>query len=187
MNAWLEKYKQNMDSRYPTFKIAFDLLLQLPFHRITETGCIRQENDWGAGYSTMLFGEFCQLHRGRVTSVDMVTKHIEIAKGITTQYTALIDYIESDSVSYLRKNTTPIDLLYLDSMDVPIHQGEDRLPCQEHSLNEFKAAEHSLHEKSIVLIDDYFDGDGKGKLTEQYMLANGWRRIMVYQQQLFVR
>jgi len=187
MNTWLEKYRVSMDSRYPTFKIAFDLLFQLPSHNIVETGCIRQENDWGAGCSTMLFGEFCDLAGGKIISVDMIPRHLEIAKKITEKYNHLISYVESDSVTFLSNYGNPIDFLYLDSMDVPIHEGADRVPCQEHSLKEFKAAEPVLHDKSIVLIDDYFNGDGKGRLTEKYMMEKGWRRIMVYQQQLFVK
>jgi hypothetical protein len=187
MNDWLEKYRKQMDSRYPTFKIAFDLLFQLPSRNIVETGCVRQETDWGAGYSTMLFGEFCQLYGGHITSVDLVPRHLEIARELTKQFNSLITYVESDSVAFLQRYTLPIDLLYLDSMDVPIHEGADRTPCQEHSLNEFKAAELKLHRQSIVLVDDYFDGDGKGRLTEQYMMAKGWRRVMAHQQQLFIQ
>ena len=176
-----------MDARYPTFKIAFDLLFQLPSHNIVETGCIRMENDWGAGCSTMLFGEFCELYGGKIISVDLIPRHLEIARKITEKHNHLISYVESDSVKFLSNYGNPIDFLYLDSMDVPIHEGADRVPCQQHSLNEFKAAEPILHDKSIVLIDDYFGGDGKGRLTELYMIEKGWRRIMVHQQQLFVK
>lgn len=187
MNEWLEKYKKDMDSRYPTFKIAFDLLFQLQHHYMVETGCIRLENDWGAGCSTMLFGEFCENYGGTVVSVDVVPEHLCISKKITEKYNSYIEYEESDSVSYLQSSTRPIDLLYLDSMDVPLHAGADRVPCQEHNLKEFLAAENKLHGHSIVLIDDYFGGEGKGILTEQYMMGKGWRRIMAHQQQLFVK
>ena len=187
MNDWLEKYKKQMDSRYPSFKIAFDLLFQLPAHHIVETGCIRLENDWGAGYSTILFGEFCELYGGQITSIDNDRNNLEISKKITIRYNHLIDYQESDSIQFLKSYDQSIDLLYLDSMDVPIHEGADRIPCQQHNLKEFQAAENKLHQHSIVLLDDYFNGNGKGRLTEQYMMKNGWRRILAYQQQLFVK
>lgn len=187
MNEWLDKYQQNMGARYQTFKVAFDLLFQLPRHNIVETGCARAANDWGAGLSTLLFGEFCQIYGGFLVSVDVHASNISISKKLTEPYNQLIQYVESDSVKYLATHSDPIDLLYLDSMDLPIHAGANRLPSQEHSLNEFKAAENKLHEKSIVLIDDYFDGNGKGRLTEKYMMANGWRRVMAFQQQVFVR
>lgn len=187
MNKWLNKYERSMSTRYPTFKIAFDLLYQLPSHNIVETGCIRQRDDWGAGCSTMLFGEFCQLYGGNLISVDLVPMHLDIAKNITIEYSQFIDYIESDSVSFFRNYLGKIDLLYLDSMDVPIHEGADRTPCQEHCLAEFQAAEPNLHEKSIVLVDDYFDGDGKPKLLEPYLIASGWRRVFCLQQLLFLK
>jgi predicted O-methyltransferase YrrM len=187
MNEWLEKYRHSMSCRYWTFKAAFDLLYQMPRHRILETGCIRMENDWGAGCSTLLFGEFCELNGGRIMSVDLFPNHLETAKRLTAPYNHLIDYVESDSVAYLKTHPDQIDLLYLDSMDVPMHDGADRVPCQEHCLNEFKAAEDKLHAQSIVLIDDYFNGNGKGRLAEKYLMDNGWRRVFCFQQQLFVR
>ncbi len=109
------------------------------------------------------------------------------ARGITAQYNALIDYVESDSVEFLKNYMNSIDLLYLDSMDVPLHEGADRTPCQEHNLKEFQAAEPKLHRKSIVLLDDYFGGNGKPRLCEPYMMSRGWRRILGYQQLLFVK
>lgn len=187
MNVWLEVYRKNLGGRYPTFKIAFDLLLQMPSRHIVETGCIRMENDWGAGLSTMLFGEFCSINNGKLTSVDIVPSHLETSKKITEKYNHVITYVESDSIAFLREYKNPIDLLYLDSMDIPVWDpNTDKTPCQQHNLNEFIAAEDKLHLKSIVLIDDYFNGNGKGRLTEQYMMAKGWRRIMVNQQQLFI-
>ena len=187
MNEWLEKYRRNMDGRYPTYKIAFDLLYQMPNHSIVETGCIRLKDDWGAGYSTMLFGEFCDLYGGKIISVDLFPRHIEIAKNITNTYNNFIDYVESDSVEFLKNYNEPIDLLYLDSLDVPIGTGEDRTLCQEHNLKEFISSEPNLHRYSIVLVDDYFGGNGKGRLTEKYMLEKGWRLIVSNQQQLFIR
>jgi predicted O-methyltransferase YrrM len=187
MNEWLDKYRISMDSRQISFNIALDLLYQLDRHNIVETGCVREPNDWGAGNSTLLFGEFCELHGGKIISVDNVPRHLAIAKKLTSQYSRHITFVESDSVSFLTSYTETIDLLYLDSMDVPIGEEDDRKPCQEHCLKEFMAAEPRLHPNSIVLIDDYFGGDGKGKLAESYMMANGWRRIIARQQQLFVR
>jgi predicted O-methyltransferase YrrM len=187
MNEWIEKYKEQMDSRYETFKIAFECLHSMPEHKIVETGCVRQKDDWGAGYSTVLFGEFCSLYGGSIVSIDSVQEHIDRSKILANQYEKFITYIHQDSVECLKSWTSLIDLLYLDSMDVPIHEGADRIPCQEHCLNEFKAAESKLHKNSIVLIDDYFNGDGKGRLAEKYIQERGWKLIKVNQQQLFLR
>lgn len=184
-NEWLEKYKTSMSFRYPTFKIALDLLIDLPQHRIVETGCVRLKDDWGAGYSTMLFGEFCKLNGGSLITIDNTEHHMNICKELTKEYSLYIEYLLGDSLTEFHKIQHKIDLLYLDSFDLDLVG--DRLPSQEHNLKEFKTAEPLLHEKSIVLIDDCFDGDGKPKLTKQYMINNGWNVLYESQQIVFTK
>lgn len=186
-NEWILKYLDSMSSRAGTFRQAFDLLVDLPRHNIVETGCVRQVNDWGAGYSTVLFGEFCRAYGGKLISVDNTSRHIEIARELTRPWSDLITFVESDSIDFLRHYSEEIDFLYLDSMDVPIYERENRVPCQIHCLEEFKAAERKLHKDSIVLIDDYFEGDGKGRLLRGYLNSKGWKCIGLKQQELFIR
>ena len=182
---WLITYKTSMDGRYETFYTAFELLQQLPNHNIIETGCVRMKDDWGAGYSTVLFGEFCKIYGGKVITIDNSENHMNICKKLTENLSNNIIYIVNDSLLELEHTSFKIDLLYLDSMDIDLNG--DRLPSQIHNLLEFKVAEKFLHDKSIVLIDDYFDGNGKGKLTQIYMLNTGWSLIKCKQQQLFVK
>lgn len=184
-NEWLEKYKSSMSSRYPTFKLAFDMLLDLPEHRIVETGCVRLQNDWGAGYSTVLFGEFCKLHGGKLITIDNTERHLNICKELTKEYSDNIEYWLGDSLNEMRKVQHKIDLLYLDSFDLDLFG--NRNPSQEHNLKEFKVSEPHLHEKSIVLIDDCFNGDGKPKLTKEYMIDRGWKVLHERQQIIFSR
>lgn len=182
-NEWLEKYKTLMSLRYPTFKMAFDILLDMSEHRIVETGCVRLKDDWGAGYSTVLFGEFCKLHGGKLVTIDNTERHMNVCKDLTKEYAENIEYWLGDSLQEFSKIQHQIDLLYLDSFDLNLVG--DRLPSQEHNLKEFKVAEPYLHKKSIVLIDDCFDGNGKPKLTKEYMVNNGWEILYESQQIIF--
>lgn len=184
-NEWLEKYKLSMDVRYETFKLAFDLLSDLPNHRILETGCVRLKDDWGAGYSTMLFGEFCKLFGGKLITIDNSEQHMNICKELTREYSEHIEYVIGDSLDMLSEIKSKVDLLYLDSFDLDLDG--DRVPSQKHNLNEFIKSESILHEKSIVLIDDCFYGDGKPRLTKEYMVNNGWKVVCELQQILLTR
>ncbi len=114
----------------------------------------------------------------------------------------------------------PVDLLYLDSYDHPYFElldlyGKQQniqaaiktvsemnqeqilakhsdliLPCQEHCLNELKAAEASgkITNKTIVLIDDnQLPGGGKSRLAKDYLTQIGWTCLFDLQQTLWVK
>lgn len=105
-----------------------------------------------------------------------------------------------------------IDLLYLDSYDYPYGElvkkyngnneaflaisdtqamtrhGDKILPCQQHCLAEFKAAEKYLHDKSIVLIDDCgLPGGGKAGLVRDHLASKGWLCLLDLQQSLWIK
>jgi hypothetical protein len=154
---------------------------------IVETGCIRSNEDWSAGYSTYLFAAF--LHNsvaGKLYSVDTNKQNLLLAKGLCATWdNAKICFVHQDSCKFLEEFKGTIDLLYLDSLDTYEHG------CAEHGLDEFKAAEHALNNKSIVMYDDTtFDKNewkGKGALGVPYMLANGWRAISCGYQVVLVK
>ena len=60
--------------------------------------------------------------------------------------------------------------MYLDSYDYSKDR-EVQIKSQQHHLEEFKAIEDRLHNKTIVLIDDCdLPNGGKGKMVVEYML-----------------
>ena len=63
---WLQENKERSDGRFPTFVKALELLTKYNGKNIVETGCVRQEDDWGAGYSTVIFGRYCKEFGARV-------------------------------------------------------------------------------------------------------------------------
>lgn len=187
--SWFdEKYERLLRSRYPTMKIALNLLLQQPKRNIVETGCIRGFGDYGGGNSTYIFGEFCRVFGGHLTTLDISQRNMDICKMATDDFSRNITYILEDSLTALQKLKDPIDFLYLDSFDAPEDES-DPLPCQEHNLKEFKLAEPLLHKWSIILIDDNFgpNNGGKSRLTKDYLAMNKYVCIFDFHQTLWVK
>ena len=156
----------------------FDTLLRaaasFPNPRIVETGCIRSREDWaGAGNSTYIFGAWLAGRKsGRLTSIDNDANHCAFAREATHLWSERISVECSDSVVWFRQTQQPIDILYLNSLDIeaPDHA--------EHGLAEIKAAETKLSEQGIVVYDDTpWDGGwvGKGALGVPYLLERGWK------------
>lgn len=111
-----------------------------------------------------------------------------------------------------------IDLLYLDSFDFPLMEllrrhgaagreqvaydalqtteeaeivrrdGDLLLPCQQHCLDELRAAHPRFHSKSIVLIDDSaLPGGGKARLAKRQLVQWGWSCLFDAQQTLWIQ
>ena len=167
--------------------MALNLLNQLssnPF--IVETGCIRLPDDWGAGMSTLVFGEYVSHHGGRVITVDNSELNIDVCKELTKDYAQYITYVTMDSLAYLPTITDKIDFLYLDSYDCP-PEG-DATAAQEHNLREFKYCERNLNDKAVIMIDDVgFPNGGKGKKTQEYMVEQGYLLVYKYQQSVWLK
>ena len=186
-NSWFdEMFRDKLALRYPTFKIALNLLYQNKGLNIIETGTVRQLDDYGAGYSTFVFGEYVKRHGGHITTIDIDENNMDICKMVTKDYWNQIDYVVEDSLTALTKLKDKIDLLYLDSLDTPIEG--DASEAQNHNLKEFKLVEHLLTDKTIVLLDDNsFENGGKTRLTKQYLKEKGWRLVLNSQQSLWIK
>lgn len=188
VESWYEEnYKNKSGFRFETFKLALKLLYERtdnPF--IFETGTLRLENDFGAGYSTYIFGECLSLFGGKLLTVDINPTNIDTCKRITSKFSDHITYITDDSLNTINNFEGKIDLLYLDSFDCPIEG--DAHESQNHNLNEFKLAENKLHDKSLILIDDVnFSNGGKARLTHEYLVNNGYNMLLINQQSLWSR
>ena len=188
---WIEQYKKQSDSRFPTFKKAFELLNERGGKNIVETGCIRMVNDWGAGMSTFLFGEYAKLFGGHVWTVDISEPNMDVCRLVTKDFSEFIDYTVSDSILFLYAFPQPIDFLYLDSVDCPIEceaNDPELLHAQNHQLNEIITIMPKLNENTVVLLDDNgFKHGGKTKMTKSYLRMLKWKEIMEGQQSLWSR
>lgn len=192
VTQWITQYPK-LDGRYETMKKALELLHERGREYIVETGTIRMKDDWGAGMSTFVFGSYCKEFGGHVTTVDISPQNMDVCKDVTRDYAQYIDYVTSDSLSYLTLLDYQINLLYLDSVDCPIEirnsEDEKELAfAQNHQLNEITIALPKLANDGIVLLDDNsFTHGGKTKLTKIYLRDQGWEEIASGQQSLWLK
>ena len=194
---WFDReFARKLERRSTTFRRVFELLLQRTgaSRQIVETGCVREKNDFSAGYSTVLFGEFLSRYGGRLESVDVSPRNVELCRKLTRPFTKLITVNLGDSVAFLRDwpyshAGIPIDLLYLDSLDYPLAPKDGpREPSQQHCLSELEAAFPSLAPAAIVLIDDAdLPGGGKARLARERLAQLGWGCELDDYQTLWVR
>ncbi len=186
-NPWFWSKFHRLDQRFHTQRIALNLLNQFattPF--ILETGCIRLPDDWGAGMSTMVFGEYVKNHGGRITTVDNSEINMNVCRELTKEYADFITYVVSDSLAFLPTITDKIDFLYLDSYDCP-PEG-DATAAQEHNLKEFKFCERNLNDRAVIVIDDVgFANGGKGAKTHEYLIEHGYLLVYKHQQSVWLK
>lgn len=163
---------QPQADRHNTLDAAFRQLANIPTPRIVETGCVRSEEDWSAGYFGYLAGLYCAAKGGSVSSVDITPGNCETARRLTAGMPC--EVVQSDSAAYLTQRTEPIDLLYLDSLDA------DAPGSAEHGLREAIAGERLVGANGLIVIDDtaYQGGwTGKGAKAVPHLLAHNWQLL----------
>lgn len=173
MDAWLSTKWDDLSRRAEPFHAITEYLesLNCPV-TIVETGCLRQEGNWGGdGQSTIVWDRFVQHVGGKVYSVDLDPHAAALAHSVTSEQTT----VESnDSVAWLM-HMAPLglvaDLLYLDSYDI---DWENPNPSMEHHLAELAAAEPMLRPGSVVAVDDNQPGVGKGYLVGENAERYDW-------------
>lgn len=189
VSEWIEQYKTKSDSRWPTFKKALELLHERGGKTIVETGCVRLPDDWGAGMSTFLFGEYAKLFGAKVWTVDIAPENMLWCQATTKDFMDFITYTVDDSLNFLRNYPNRIDLLYLDSMDCPLVDNPldaVLLQSQNHQLTEMTIALPKMNPKGIVLLDDNgFQNGGKTRLTKMFLKGEGWTELLGGQQSLW--
>ena len=192
VSEWIEQYHTKSDGRFETFKKAFELLNdEFDGYNIVETGCVRLPDDWGAGMSTYLFGEYAKLFTAHVYTVDISKPNMDECRKITKDFKEYITYFVDDSLTFLRTFDKEIDLLYLDSMDCPLVDDPnypELLQSQTHQYNEARLALPKMSLFGIILLDDNgFANGGKTAMTKVYLKEQGWKEILGGQQSLWTK
>jgi FkbM family methyltransferase len=164
--------------RHRTFDVFLSALKRKANPVVVETGCIRSEEDWGAGFSSYVFGLFLKHHGGELHSVDLDANNVSFARTWTTGLPVTVH--QSDSRPWLGNYQGTIDALYLDSADVDTPQ------YQEICLEEARLALPKLAPDAPILIDDspWKAGKfgGKGGLAVPWLLDQGFKvRLAGYQ------
>jgi predicted O-methyltransferase YrrM len=153
---------------------------------IVETGTARygDANCKYDGCSTVIFGEFANLTRKRLYSVDLNPDNCKKSREVVDKFKPAVQVICNDSIQFLSNFKGEIDYLYLDSFDFEAYNPD---PSQQHHLKEIKAAYNKLHDDSVVMIDDcQLPHRGKCKLVAEFLLERGWKRVRTNYQEIFI-
>jgi predicted O-methyltransferase YrrM len=164
-------YYFKLGKRRNTFQKIFEYTESLNKKNATilETGIARQENNWeGDGMSTLMFDRYINSVGGNFTSIDINPQNVEFAR---SNVSAKSNLICSDSVIKLHEisrdeNFPMIDVLYLDSFDVDFN---NPVPSSFHHIKELLAIFPKIQKGTLIVVDDNFNGKGKGQMIKDYM------------------
>ncbi|MEN6301285.1 MAG: class I SAM-dependent methyltransferase [Armatimonadia bacterium] len=162
------------------FVPTLELFAHLGGRVIVEIGSIRGEGRQhlvGDGHSTIAWAE----HAEDVFSIDIDPRATELTRRLTQQY-GNVTAVTQDGVEFLQAFDQPIDLLYLDGWDTWLPE------CAERHLEAYLVARRSLHERSLILIDDTEDeAKSKGRLLIPQAQQDGWHIVFQRYQTLLAR
>lgn len=163
---------ERLGKRKDSFIIMLDHLFKCCQPIIVETGCSRVTDNYeGDGMSTILFSKVQQMLDGYFISFDIDPEAVEFSNKIIQNMSPCV---AGDSIIGLhRKIPGPIDLLYLDSMDL---DSNDLNKACMHTLHEFTTAMPYLKPGTMICADDniLFDFmDRDGNLMETRFQSKG--------------
>lgn len=202
-----EDLKRTGESRYNFYKYIIPKLLskQKPLY-IVETGTMWADLKDNMGAFTLVFSDLIKNWTGgKITTIDISEENINKCKNLTKEFSDIIEYINSDSITYLKSlsdnDIEKVDLFYLDSYDLNATNQE---PSAKHHLGELESIYNKLRNDTIIAVDDNYlpgteiqwnwlnsDGSiknsemvytgekiiGKGSLVNHFLLNRGWKRI----------
>lgn len=172
---------------------------------VVETGTMWSSLESNMGAFTLVFSDLIKNWTGgKLITIDISEENISKCKEVTKDYSESIEYVISDSVTYLEslddETVKKIDLIYLDSYDFYV---PDPIPSQLHHFRELNAVYNRLSDDVNIAVDDNFlpncwvewhtynpDGSvatrtrygtgprmfGKGTLVDCFLLERGWKR-----------
>jgi len=214
---YAKKIKASGLSRYRFYRHVIPKLVarNRPLY-IIETGTMWEDLENNMGAFTLIMGDLIKNWTGgKLYTVDKSQDHLEVCKKNTQAFSDFIEYVHSDSVSFLNKisGAHKWDLIYLDSLDLCLptpHLSAD------HHLKELKALYNDLSADTIVAVDDnyqphtniewewynddgsvrdrenFYSGEcvlGKGSYIHPFLTLQGWKRHVefddLYQNNLY--
>ena len=173
---FIEQYNNEKNIRYSSYKFALNEAYKRNHKILVETGVSRGKKkflffskpNWKDGMSTLIFGNYANYVNGELYSCDIEKKNIDNAKLFTSKFSKNINFVNDNSITFLKNFNKKIDFLYLDSLDGKFDG------ASVHQLNEIKAAEDKLNTNSLVLLDDK---GSKTNLSIDYMLSKKFNII----------
>ena len=169
---FLLKYNNKKNIRYDSFFKSLSIANARNLKTFVETGTMRGKRkflffskyNWKDGMSTLIFCEYAKHVNGKLFSCDINSQNIKCAKRTTKKFINYVNFVESDSLLFLKSFKHKIDFLYLDSLD-----GHNPRDASMHQLNEAKSAIDKLHRNSLILLDDK---NLKTTQSLEFLLAN---------------
>ena len=155
---WFKKISPKLGVREISYKKIIKFLDSQPTPIIiVETGCLRKEDNFLDGQSTLIFDKYT-LSRGngsKVYTVDISPKSSEVCKKVVSDN---VDIVTEDSVRHLNnlvkifieKSIKPT-MFFLDSFDVDWRYP---YPSAAHHLKELTAIQKILDKNTLVVVDD---------------------------------
>ena len=201
---YAEAIKKSGLSRYRFYRHVIPKLVarNRPLYMI-ETGTMWEYLENNTGAFTLIMGDLIKNWTGgKLYTVDISREALDNCKKTTKEFSDSIEYVCSDSVSFLNKISAEHkwDLIYLDSWD--LHIPDPHLSA-DHHLKELKALYDDLSADTIVAVDDNYqphtsiewewyndDGSvrdresfhsgecvlGKGSYIDPFLTLQGWKR-----------
>ena len=165
---WFDSIAAKLGNREISFRKIFKYLdSQSSPIIIVETGCLRVQENFLDGQSTLLFDKYT-LSRGgksKVYTVDINSSSTSVCKQTVSSN---VEITTDDSVCYLNNLThkfftdkTKVSMFYLDSFDIDWRYP---YPSAAHHLKELTAISKTLNKDTLVVVDD---SPATGNLTQK--------------------
>ena len=155
---WFDPLAEKLGNREISFRKIFKYLDSLPAPIIiVETGCLRVQDNFLDGQSTLLFDKYT-LSRGEKSKVYTVDKSQNSTNACRQVVSGNVEITKSDSVRYLNNLTKKfltdkikVSMFYLDSFDI---DWKYPYPSAAHHLKELTAISKILYRETLVVVDD---------------------------------
>tara|TARA_B100000287_G_C20511224_1_gene733109 strand:- start:158 stop:721 length:564 start_codon:yes stop_codon:yes gene_type:complete len=182
---FIKYYNNPKNIRFESFKFALNEANKRDHKILVETGVARgkvkfffiNRTNWLDGMSTLIFSDYARFSGGFLYACDIEKRNIDNARKFTIKNSSFIEFIQDDSLNFLKNFDKKIDFLYLDSLDGQFKDAAN------HQLKEIQLAEKNLHKDSLVLLDDK---GLKTTLSLDYMIKNNFEIINETKQQVLL-
>jgi len=162
LSPYMDMLNQTGVSRLNYYKHIIEKLVELN-HPITvvETGTMWEPLERNQGAFTLIFADLIKNHiGGKIITIDINEEHMDNCKTNTKQFSDVIEYVVSDSVTYLESlsddEVKQIDFFYFDSYDLHL---KDSVPSQLHHYRELASVYKRLKDNVYLAVDDNFSPD----------------------------
>lgn len=173
LSPYIDMLNQTGASRLSYYKYIIEKLIELnrPI-TVVETGTMWEPLERNQGAFTLIFADLIKNYTGgKLITIDISEEHMNNCKNNTQQFSDVIEYVVSDSITYLEslsdEEVQQVDFFYFDSFDLHI---KDALPSQFHHYKELDSVYKRLKPGVHLAVDDNYSPD---TWVEWWSVING--------------